>query len=253
MIFIDTTNVFYRNLDTHILSLNEIENYIFNLIIKINIEDYVVGVDFINKDDLLGSYSFEDEIIKINVPKIISEATKLYDEYSIKGNKILFINLNIIEAILHEVVHGIQNCNLMEQDYAYNMLYAKELEYKDIISDELYNKYYYLFSYERDAMITSMENILHIIKTNYKNEEKIFNYFLYNIYNYLVLGYTIKNFNIKSPAEKICEELYHENTPILSNIDTYDRMKLGYQMNFKNYNSFKRNKVKKILVKNDLI
>jgi hypothetical protein len=60
-------------------------------------------------------------------------------------------------------------------------------------------------------------------------------------------------FNIKSPAEKIYTELYHEKTPTLSNIDVYDRMKLGYQLSSRNFNSFRRNKVKKILVKNDLL
>ena len=253
MYFINTDDRFYKSLNTHILSINEIEEYVFNLVNRLELESYIVGVDYIDEEDTLGSYSFEEELIKLNIPRIIEEAKKLYYAYKIKGNSFLFINLNILEAVLHEVMHGIQNCNLMETDFAYNILYAKELAYKDKISDELYNKYYYLFSYERDAMISSIENILHIIKNNYKEEEKIFSYFLSNLYHFLILGYTINLCSIKSPAEKINEELYHEIAPTLSNIDTYDRMKLGYQMNTRNFRNFKRNKYKKILTKNDLL
>ena len=252
MVFIDTTNHFYNKLNSHILSLNEIEEYIFNLINNLGIDEYVLGVDFIEGDNL-GSYSFETNMIKLNVPLLIEEAKKLYTINNIDKDLILFINLNILEAVLHEVMHGIQNCNLNETDFAYNILYARELAYKDKLSDELYDKYYYLFSYERDAIISSIENILPIIKSHYKEDERIFTYFLSNLYKFLTLGYTIDFYHIKSPAEKVCEELYHENTPILSNIDTYDRLKLGYQITPKKFRSFRRNKVRKILVKNDLL
>ena len=47
MVFIDTTNHFYNKLNSHILSLNEIEEYIFNLINNLGIDEYVLGVDFI--------------------------------------------------------------------------------------------------------------------------------------------------------------------------------------------------------------
>ena len=253
MIFVETSNHFYNNLDHHILSLNEIELYVFNLINRLEIEEYIYDVSFDDKLKTLGSYSFKSEIIKLNVPDIIHEAKKISNKFNIIEDEILFINLNILEAVLHEVMHGIQNCNLNETDFAYNILYLKELQYTDIISDELYHKYYYLFSYERDSIITSIENILHIIKDKYPNKDRIFEYFLSNLYSYLILGYTMNLFKIKSPAEKLYTELYHENTPTLSNIDTYDRMKLGYQMNTGNYWNFKRNKVKKILTKNDLL
>ena len=253
MIFVETTDHFYNNLNHHILSLNEIELYIFNLINRLEIEEYVSDVIFIDSKNDLGSYSFEDESIKLNIPKIIEQAKMLYWQYNIQEDEILFINLNILEAVLHEVMHGIQNCNLNESDFAYNILYAKELQYTYNLSDELYEKYYYLFSYERDALITSIENILHILKDKYKNNPKTFEYFMSNLYSFLILGYTINIFNIKSPAERIYTELYHENTPILSNIDTYDRMKLGYQLSHRNFYSFKRNRAKKILVKNDLL
>ena len=253
MIFINTSDSFYRNLNNHILSKSEIESYVFNLINNLGIDDYIADVDFNDEHVDLGSYSFETNIIKLNIPRIIEEAKLLYVNNKMDKNPVLFINLNILEAVLHEVMHAIQNCNLNESDFAYNILYAKELAYTNIISDELYNKYYYLFSYERDAIITSIENILQIIKQNYKDDERTFTYFLSNLYKYLVLGYTVNIYGIKSPAEKINEELYHECTPTLSNIDTYDRMKLGYQMTYRKFKKFKRNKVRKILVKNDLL
>ena len=150
-------------------------------------------------------------------------------------------------------MHAIQNCYMNEFDYAYSILYAKELIFKNKMSDELYDKYYYLFSYERDAIITSLENILHIIKTYYKKSERTFNYFLFNLYEFLILGYKEDRNNIKSPAEQLYENIYHENTPILSNIDIYDTMKLGYQINPKNFHNFKKNRIRKILSKNDLL
>ena len=253
MIFVETSDHFYSKLDHHILSLNEIEAYVFNLINRLEIEEYISDVVFDDELDHLGSYSFEDEAIKLNVSGIIQEAKKLFVDFKINKDQILFVNLNILEAVLHEVMHGIQNCNLNETDFAYNILYAKELAYKDTIRDDLYDKYYYLFSYERDAIITSIENLLHIIRDRYPDKEKIFEYFLSNLYSFLVLGYTINVCKIKSPAEKMYDEVYHETTPTLSNIDTYDRMKLGYQMTPHNFRSFKRNKVKKILAKNDLL
>jgi hypothetical protein len=253
MIFVDLTNAFYQDLDKHILSINEIEKYIFDLINYLEIEDYVLGVDFIDNTENLGTYSFENLMIKLNIPNIISEAKKIYNDDSINENEILFINLNILQAVLHEIVHGIQNYHLNESNFPYNILYAKELAYKDIISDELYNKYYYLFSYERDAIITSLENVLHIIKKYHKDKEKTFTYFLNDLYRFMVLGYTVNIYNIQSPAEKLYSGIYHEETPTLSNIDTYDRMKLGYQMGYRKFKKFKRNKIRKILVKNNLL
>ena len=253
MIFINTSDNFHGNLNDHILSKNEIEAYVFNIINKYGLDYYITDVEFIDDNNNLGSYSFDTAIIKINIPKIIEEAKRLYEENKIDKNPILFINLNILEATLHEVMHGIQNYHLNESNIAYNILYAREIAYTNIISDELYDKYYYLFSYERDAIITSIENILQIIKTHYPDNERTFTYFLSNLYRYLVLGYTVDLYNIKSPAEKLSEELYHDSTPILSNIDLYDRMKLGYQVSYRKYKNFKRNKVRKILSKNNLL
>ena len=71
MVFINTNDSFYKTLNNHILCLNEIEQYIFNLVNRLELESYIVGVDYIEEDGLLGSYSFDDEIIKLNVPRII--------------------------------------------------------------------------------------------------------------------------------------------------------------------------------------
>lgn len=253
MIFVDLSNEFYKKLCNHILSQNEIDKYVFDIINYLEIEDYIVDLEFVDIKDSFGTYSFENLTIKLDIPKIISEAKINYKAFNINENEVLFINLNILQAILHEVMHAIQNCYMNEFDYAYSILYAKELIFKNKMSDELYDKYYYLFSYERDAIITSLENILHIIKTYYKKSEKTFNYFLFNLYEFLILGYKEDKNNIKSPAEQLYENIYHENTPILSNIDIYDTMKLGYQINPKNFHDFKKNRIRKILSKNDLL
>ena len=253
MIFVDLSNEFYKKLSNHILSQNEIDKYVFDIINYLEIEDYIVDLEFIDTKDSFGTYSFENLTIKLDIPKIISEAKINYKAFNINENEILFINLNLLQAILHEVMHAIQNCYMNEFDYAYSILYAKELIFKNKMSDELYDKYYYLFSYERDAIITSLENILHIIKTYYKKSERTFNYFLSNLYEFLILGYKEDKNNIKSPAEQLYENIYHENTPILSNIDIYDTMKLGYQINSKNFHNFKKNRIRKILSKNDLL
>ena len=253
MIFVDLSSEFYRSLSNHILSDNEIEKYVFDLINYLEIEDYILDVEFVNAMDSYGSYSFENLTIKLDVPRIVQDAKMIYKINHINENEILFINLNILQAVLHEVVHGIQNCNLNEFDYAYNILYAKELAYKDKMSEELYSKYYYLFSYERDAIITSLENVLHIIKNYQKDSERTFTYFLSDLYKFMILGYTVNMFGIKSPAEKLYEDVYHENTPTLSNIDIYDKMKLGYQVSPKKFRRFKKNRIRKILSKNNLL
>ena len=63
MIFIDLSNHFYRDLDKHILSINEIEKYVFDLVNYLEIQDYILDVDFIESEDNLGTYSFETLII----------------------------------------------------------------------------------------------------------------------------------------------------------------------------------------------
>lgn len=176
MIFVDLSNEFYKKLCNHILSQNEIDKYVFDIINYLEIEDYIVDLEFVDIKDSFGTYSFENLTIKLDIPKIISEAKINYKAFNINENEVLFINLNILQAILHEVMHAIQNCYMNKFDYAYSILYAKELIFKNKISDELYDKYYYLFSYERDAIITSLENILHIIKTYYKKSEKTIMY-----------------------------------------------------------------------------
>jgi hypothetical protein len=252
MLLIDKTDNFYKSLDNHILSMDEVKSYIFYLVDYLEIGNYVTDVVSLDGTDC-GRYSFDELLIRINLPRIIMMANVYFEKCHIEKDRTLFINLNILESILHEVVHGIQNCKIHEEDLAYNILFLREMQLAEYISDELYDQYYFFFSYERDAMITSIENILHIIDYNYKDKDRIFSYFLNNLYKYLVYGYRVGYDSITSPAEIINEELFNSPTPILSNIDIYDRLKLGYQIKPKNLRSFNRKKNRKILMKNNLL
>lgn len=252
MLFIDLTNMFYRNLHTHILSLNEIEEYIFNIRDYLEIEDSIMDVKFVTGNDL-GSYSFETGIIKLNPDLLKQEANRIWEENKLTGNKILFINLNILEAIFHEVVHAIQNNGFNNPNLQFNYIYLKELSIKDNLTDEEFEKCYALFSYERVAIVSAVENILPIIKMHYKDEESIFSHFIYNLYKYLMIGYSTDCYDVTCPADIVWEDLLHEQTPVVSNIDTYDKMRLGYQVRYRELRSFRRNKIRKILTKNNLL
>ena len=47
MIFVDLSNEFYKKLSNHILSQNEIDKYVFDIINYLEIEDYIVDLEFV--------------------------------------------------------------------------------------------------------------------------------------------------------------------------------------------------------------
>lgn len=241
------------NIENHVFTDKEIKSYIYALINYLELNDFFRGV-IINSPHIKGlaTYSFKTLKIKIAKDYIEEVAVQEYEHSSLKKKIITFINLELLQAIYHEVAHVIHNYIAFNTDYPIRNLY-----YVDIcalnnldLSDEEYDKIHDLMIIEREANITSLENILIVIK-RYLNSDTLFDYYLKKLQTFMLDGYIIDK-EVISPMDVLYNEVYHLELPNVDNIDLYNRIKLGLPLKKKDLRTYINNERNIILSQNNL-
>lgn len=244
-------NELLTKIDKVIFSQEDIKTYLLDLINYLGLHDYTSDIIFDDiSNDTLATYCFHTRKIKININNIIRDAKSIYP-FIDDNNLILFINLSFIEAILHEVVHIFQNYLFNNENYSLLQLYLKEFIAADKMEEDDYSIYYNCFIFEREAIVTSLENILIILKNFIKND-KLFEYYLEQLTQYLTIGYKSNNQSIVSPIEILFNYYFKESVPTITNLDIYDTLKLGFQINKDNFILYNNKARNLILEKNNL-
>lgn len=256
MIIAVLLNKIIPKINKEILSKELIEEYVTSLIDYLELYEFYSGIIFVPKNfSDLASYNFHTLKIRMNINRIIKEANLRYHFTKLSDKKILFINLAILEALYHEVIHIFQNYVLTCTNWGFAELFKKDVHYLNSLDEtdeatKIYSNYHDLFVIERDANITSFENILHIVIENL-NDEELKQYFLEVLSSSLMYGYDF-NGSSTSPLKTIFEELYLEDAPNVENLDLYDKIKYGFQIGKSEYKWFKKNSKGLILSKNNL-
>lgn len=241
------------NLEDHVLTDKEIKSYIYALVNYLELNDYFKGVIIKSlHEKSLATYSFLTLKIKMDTDFIKSVAVLEYEQANLRKLIAAFINLEILQVIYHEVTHIIHNYMAFESDVPIGYLYRVDicaLNNLDI-SDDDYDKIHDLMVIEREANITSLENILIIIK-KYIGNSKLFEYYLGKLQTFMLDGYDIKK-SIISPMEILYNEVYHLEVPCVSNVDLYDKIKLGLPLKRNDIRTYTNNERNIILGKNNL-
>lgn len=231
-----------RKIEDHVFTEDEIKKYIYDLINYLELNDYFRGVLFNSvKLNGLASYSFKTKKIKISLELIEKEAVLEYENANFSKKLIAFINLELLQAIYHEITHVIHNYMAFDANLSIGYLFYVDivtLNNSDI-SDEEYDRIHDLMVIERDANITSIENILLIIK-KYLKSDKLYAYYEEKLKTFMLDGYS-NDETVISPIEFLYDEIYHLELPNVDNIDLYERMKLGLPLKKKDIKTFMNN------------
>lgn len=241
------------NIEEHVLIDKEIKAYIYALVNFLGLNSYFKGVIIKSLEEkALATYSFETFKIKMDSEFIKKMAISEYEHSDLRKTIIAFINLEILQAIYHEVTHIVHNYMAFGTEVSIGCLFRIDIfALNELnISDEEYEIIHDLMTIERDANITSLENILIIIKKYIKNSN-LFEYYLRKLQTFMLEGYEIKK-DIVSPMEVLYSDVYHLELPDVSNIDLYDRIKLGLPLAKKDVRTYKNNERYIILKKNNL-
>lgn len=200
-----------------------------------------------NPVNILSTYSFFDRTIKIDIDNIISEAIEYFDND--ESEQILFINMCILECMIHEVVHTYQNFAIHETDYSLYQLMTLELSRFEIMDDKEYNKFYNTFIFEREAIITTYETLM-IIAKHFLHNDALFEYYKDNLTKVLLGGYKVKKTRkVDSPLEIKYKYLFKKKTPEVMSLDVYEALKYGFPVSYQEFVDFKKNNNELILRK----
>ena len=222
------------------LTINELKAYVLKIIDYLDLKDYVNDIVDTDLTDM-ACYNTKDKIIKVNVKGInkVSKYNYLFNELS--ANKNLYINLSLLVSIFHEITHIIQYYlvdNDSEDRVNLPTLYYREFSSINEMSSSNYAKYYYCIILEREADITAYENIIHMIYHYFNQEQELFTSFLKELRHVLTIEYVVDNGKVYSPLNTLYSGYYHEATPRIEGLDTYDALKLGTNVSLDDYNNF---------------
>ncbi len=92
----------------------------------------------------------------------------------------------------------------MKDNNPISMILKRDFTLIDILTPEEYEYYYGYFTCERDAIITSLEYVLYLLK-NILKQEKMFNYFFEILADNLTNGYEI-NLSYSNYKQKIFQK-----------------------------------------------
>ena len=153
---------------------NDVLNFIKGFVKYLKIDDYLSDVVFkYLKKGNLAIYNRKTKVVSVSLDAIIDDAKALCEENV--PDKILFINIMIILTLVHEITH-INQVAHMKDNNPISMILKRDFTLIDILTPEEYEYYYVYFTCERDAIITSLEYVLYLLK-NILKQEKMFNYF----------------------------------------------------------------------------
>lgn len=200
-----------------------------------------------NSSKILSTYSFFDKVMKIDFDNIINEAYEYFDND--EDELTLFINMCIIECLIHEIVHVYQNYAIHETNYSLYQLMALELSRFEIMDDQEYDKFYNTFIFEREAIITTYEALMMISKVFLQNDA-LFEYYKDCLSKVLLGGYKVKKSRkVTSPLEIKYKQLFKKSVPEVASLDIYETLKFGFPVTYQEYCNFQKNNSEIILRK----
>lgn len=155
------------NLESHILTDREIKSYVYALVNYLELNDYFKGVIIKSLEErTLATYNFQTLKVKIDADYIKKVAVLEYEHANLRKIIIAFTNLEILQAIYHEVSHIIHNYMAFGTEVPIGYLYRTDIGALNIldISDDEYDRIHGFMIIEREANINALENILIVIK-----------------------------------------------------------------------------------------
>ena len=249
-------NYLYDKITLNVFSEDDIKFYINDIVSFLELNEYLADIVFIpDRYKNLGSYHLGERKMNIAIKAIVNEARLVLNMMDDKPHQESMINLFILKTLLHEITHIYHNYLITECDSDIAKVFYLELAYfqsdSEIVAQQ-YEKHYSKLIFERDANITSVENILRIIK-KYVNDPMLYDYYFEYLKHYLLSGYSEDNDTITSPIEIVYGDILHQDMIVADNIDLYDRFRLGFQVNRDEMSYFKDNIDTIIKAKNNLL
>ncbi len=240
-------------LEYKILTKEDINFFVGSFLKFLNIESHLKKIRFssFQDKDNLAFYNWYTMILEIDYDNLINDAIDNYNiETENKSDFVLFINVMILSSLVHEITHIYQNYHRYDGDVLSNLINANS-NLLDIIEEEEYNEYWNLFIVERDAIITSYEYVIILLKRFIKNE-RMYNFFLEELALNLTCGYKVRLKKITSPLQIVNKRFSKRILPNLSMYDIYDSLKYGFPITRDEFLNFGKEKKKIITIKNNL-
>ncbi|MCH5167655.1 MAG: hypothetical protein J1F35_07200 [Erysipelotrichales bacterium] len=239
MLSIFVRNNILKNIEHQIFTKKDIENYIWEIVNEFELNDYLKDIIFTNDIEHLAFYHFGERTLKINYEEMINDAENNYGKED-KHELVIFTNLYILTSLVHEIVHILQNYYARTSRKPIRIYMKTEILCFSTLTKELYDKYYDCFSFEREAIVTSLEVVLYVIKTKIKNEE-LYGYFRDWLAESLLSGYIIKHKKLISPAHIISKNVMKISGSYKPKYNIYSKLKYGFDLPYWQYNYFKNN------------
>ena len=225
-------------------SLNNkyVDEYFFNILFnefmnlyKLNntVKDFNINND--NNNFAEATYNIDKKIITINY-FLLEDYIKdgKVNNYS-NNNLYYFVNMKFLLAIMHELEHAKQlellstskndlTNLLIKYGYSFTVLEFRNSIYTKLCNYQVNNLYEKTYNYnpiERMANINSLFQLLSIFNKEYNLSDRVFNYFMNEMYKIIPNGYSKNIFNnIISPTEVFFKMINNQN--IWKNLDFYN-------------------------------
>lgn len=218
------------------------DEYFFNIlfnefrnIYKLNntVKDFNINND--NNNFAEATYNIDKKIITINY-FLLEDYIKdgKVNNYS-NNNLYYFVNMKFLLAIMHELEHAKQlellstskndlTNLLIKYGYSFTILEFRNSIYTKLCNYQVNNLYEKTYNYnpiERMANINSLFQLLSIFNKEYNLSDRVFNYFMNEMYKIIPNGYSKNIFNnIISPTEVFFKMINNQN--IWKNLDFYN-------------------------------
>jgi len=236
------------NKDNKLLDKLGCDELLKSLILYNDLSDYIVNIKYVNTVDYNMSYSYFDKTININnnfINSIDKSDKKLLDILNIH-DEIIITNLDILHALLHEIMHAKQYklIDTSDDEFIKNIL-RKSLaaqSYKDNKDEALKyaeaTKEYKLYSImpsEINAEVNAIKQTRLIIdRLNIPNKYKYLKLYDITLNLFQIRSYIKKTFRVISPMELFIKirHKYIKEDIILNKKDVYkytleDRLSYG--------------------------
>lgn len=225
-------------------SLNNkyVDEYFFNILFnefmnlyKLNntVKDFNINND--NNNFAEATYNIDKKIITINY-FLLEDYIKdgKVNNYS-NNNLYYFVNMKFLLAVMHELEHAKQlellstskndlTNLLIKYGYSFTVLEFRNSIYTKLCNYQVNNLYEKTYNYnpiERMANINSLFQLLSIFNKEYNLSDRVFNYFMNEMYKIIPNGYSKNIFNnIISPTEVFFKMINNQN--IWKNLDFYN-------------------------------
>lgn len=218
------------------------DEYFFNIlfnefmnIYKLNntVKDFNINND--NNNFAEATYNIDKKIITINY-FLLEDYIKdgKVNNYS-NNNLYYFVNMKFLLAIMHELEHAKQlellstskndlTNLLIKYGYSFTILEFRNSIYTKLCNYQVNNLYEKTYNYnpiERMANINSLFQLLSIFNKEYNLSDRVFNYFMNEMYKIIPNGYSKNIFNnIISPTEVFFKMINNQN--IWKKLDFYN-------------------------------